>query len=168
MSIVALGAVLIAVGVAVVVVEAHASTGGVLGLAGVLAAVAGIGLALAGAGIALVVAVPVVVVLALAGVLATLMMAHKVVVAGRQAVRTGPSALIGRAALVRTWQGDTGQVVADGALWGARRAFGWSGPDPVPGQTVMVSELDGLTLAVRKPFVWEEMLLVWKPSSLSW
>lgn len=78
---VVLGGVLIVTGLLVLAVEAHASTGGILGLAGVQAAAAGIGLVLVGAAVPLVLAVAA----ALAGVGAamTLMMARAVVVAPR-------------------------------------------------------------------------------------
>lgn len=165
-DIVVLGAVLVAVGMAVVVAEAHASTGGVLGLVGVLVGVLGIGLTMAGAGITLLVAVPVAALLALAGAAAALAVANEVRTARRQQVRTGPEALIGRPAVVRTWSYREGQVAAEGSLWQARLAYGWRDPRPVPGETVVIAELDGLTFSVRRPYPSEE-LSVWTPSSLS-
>lgn len=165
MDVVVLGAVLIAVGLAVVVAEAHASTGGILGLGGVLAAVAGIGLTLAGAGVALVVAIPIAVVLALLGAAGSLVLGRQVLAARRQQVRTGPETLVGRPATVRTWSYAEGMVAADGTLWRAQLAYGWQEPRPRPGETVVIAELEGLTVSVRRPHAGEE--LVWTSSSLS-
>lgn len=80
---VVLGGVLIVTGLLVLAVEAHASTGGILGLAGVQAAAAGIGLVLVGAAVPLVLAVAVAAALAGVGAAMTLMMARAVVVAPR-------------------------------------------------------------------------------------
>lgn len=163
---VALGVVVVLAGLAVLLVEAHASTAGILGLAGVLAAAAGIGLMMAGVGAPLLVAVPIAAALALAGVVAAMRMARHVWVAHRRAVRTGPGALIGATATVRTWDGDEGQVAAAGTLWRARMTYGWEDAPPAPGQTVIVDELDGLTVSVHQPDE-REVMPVWKPSSLS-
>jgi len=164
--VIALGAVLVLAGLAVLVIEAHVSTAGVLGVAGVLAAAAGVGLIIAGFGAALVVAVPVAVVAACAGMVAIAVVAQKVIAARNQLVRVGPSALIGVTATVRTWSESEGQVAADGTLWRARVSWGWEDPPPVPGETVVVNELDGLTVSVRRPHPWE-VAPVWVPSSLS-
>lgn len=165
-DVISLGVIVVLAGLAVLVIEAHASTAGVLGLAGVMAAAAGIGLMIAGSGAGLVLAVPVSIMLAVAGMAATVIMARKVLAARDEAVRTGPSSLIGATATVRTWSGDEGQVATDGTLWSARMSYGWEDPPPLPGQTVIVAELDGLTLSVRRPHPWE-VAPVWVPSSLS-
>lgn len=147
---VALGGILIVVGLAVVVMEAHASTGGILGLVGVLAAAAGIGLMLAGSGVSALVAALVAVALALAGTVGTLMIARAVLGARRQQLRTGPSTLVGAPATVCTWNGDEGQVTIEGTLWRAVLADGWEGPRPASGQAVTVTRLDGLTVAIGR------------------
>lgn len=166
MDVVVLGVVLVVVGAAVVVAEAHASTGGILGLAGVLAIVAGIGLTMAGAGIPLLVAVPVASVVALLGGGATLLAGREVLLARRQRVRTGPESLVGQVATVRTWRYREGQVAIGGSLWRARLAYGWADPRPEPGQSVVISELHGLTVSIRRPAAGEEQS-AWTPSSLS-
>lgn len=163
---VTLGVVLIVVGLAVLVAEAHLPTAGVLGLAGVMTSAAGAGVLIAGVGASLFLAVPVAVAVALGGAAATLWMAREVFVAHRRAVRTGPSALIGTAATVRTWDDGQGQVSAEGTLWRARMSYWSEGPEPAPGETVIVDELDGLTLSVHRPDAWEVMP-TWKPSSPS-
>lgn len=144
-----LGVVVVVLGLAIVVVEAHASTGGVLAVAGVMAFAAGAGLIMAGSGAALVLAVPVSVLLAVLGLLATMLMARKVLVARGQAPQTGPSALVGTVATVRTWTQDEGQVTADGTLWRAVLSGDWQDSRPLPGESVVVETLDGLTMSVR-------------------
>ncbi|HET8594712.1 MAG TPA: NfeD family protein [Intrasporangium sp.] len=163
---VVLGAVLMAAGMAVVVAEAHASTGGVLGLVGLMVGVVGVALVMAGAGVALVVAVPVAAALAVTGAGATLLVAREVRAARRQELRTGPETLVGRPATVRSWSYRTGQVAAEGSLWQARLAYGWTEPRPRPGEPVVISELDGLTVSIRRPLPGEEVP-PWRPSSLS-
>jgi membrane-bound serine protease (ClpP class) len=165
-DVIALGAVLVLAGLAVLVIEAHVSTAGVLGLAGVLAAAAGVGLIIADLGAALVFAVPVAVVAAFAGMVAIVVVAQKVIAARSQAARMGPDTLIGVTATVRTWSESEGQVAADGTLWRARVSWGWEDPPPALGETVVVNELDGLTVSVRRPHPWE-VAPVWAPSSLS-
>ncbi|MEO7130323.1 MAG: NfeD family protein [Dermatophilaceae bacterium] len=144
-----LGVVIVLVGLAVVIIEAHASTGGVLAVAGVMAGAAGVGLIMAGSGAALALTIPVAVLLAVVGVLGIMLMARKVVEARNQALRTGPTVLIGTLATVRTWSQLEGQVTADGALWRAVLSGDWQDTRPVPGETVAVDTLDGLTMSVR-------------------
>jgi membrane-bound serine protease (ClpP class) len=165
-DVIALGAVVVVVGLAVLVVEAHVSTAGILGLAGALAAVGGIGLILAGSGAGLLVAVPVSVVLGVACLVVGMVVTLKIRAARVEALRTGPETLIGVLGIVRTWSGDEGQVAADGTLWSARRSVLWSDPPPTPGEKVIINELAGLTVSVRRPYPWE-VTPVWTPSSLS-
>lgn len=161
-----LGVVLVLVGIAVLVIEAHLATAGVLGVAGTLSAATGVGLILAATGARLWVTIPVAVLLAVAGLVVLLMVAREVIVASHQEIRTGPDALIGQKAVVSSWTGREGQVTVAGALWRAEPAYGWEDPLPKPGETVVVSELDGLSVSVRRPHAWE-VKPVWKPSSLS-
>jgi membrane-bound serine protease (ClpP class) len=156
-NVVALGAVIVVVGMIVLVIEAHVPTAGILGLAGVLGAAAGIGLIVAGAGAPLIVSLVIASVLALAGVGTFKRMAHRIRAAHRRMIRTGPAALIGAVATVRTWDGDEGQVSAAGTLWGARMSYGCQDPAPAPGERVIIDELDGLTVTVHKPDASEVM-----------
>lgn len=162
----ALGVIVGLAGLAVLVVEAHVSTAGVLGMAGVMAVAAGVGLVLVGSGAELVVALPVAVGFAAVGMVAVAIVARAVVAARHQSVRTGPERLIGVTATVRTWSAGEGQVVSAGTLWRARVSWGWEDPPPAPGETVVVNELDGLTLSIRRPDPWE-VEPAWTPSSLS-
>lgn len=161
-----LGVVAVLIGVAVLVVEAHINTAGVLGVPGTLATATGVGLLLAATGAPLWVTIPAAALLALAGLVTLLVIAREVIVASNQEIRTGPDALIGTKAVVRSWSGREGQVDAAGALWHAELAYGWEDPMPSPGDTVVVAELDGLSVSVRRPHAWE-VRPIWKPSSLS-
>lgn len=148
-GVVVLGAFVVLVGLAVLVIEAHVTTAGVLAVAGVMAMAAGVGLIIAGSGAPLMLTIPVAVVLAVLGVLGIMLISRKVVVARNQALRTGPTALVGTVATVRTWSRHEGQVTADGTLWHAVLSCDWQDTRPVPGETVVVDTLDGLTLSVR-------------------
>jgi len=161
-----LGVVVVLAGLAVLVIEAHLNTAGVLGAVGVLGTAAGVGTILAGSGAALWVTVPVAAVLALAGLVVMLMVVREVFVAGNQQIRSGPDALIGAKGVVQSWTDREGMVLVEGALWHAEPAFGWEDPLPNPGDKVIVAELDGLSILVRRPHAWE-VIPVWKPSSLS-
>ena len=153
---IALGAVMVVVGLTLLAIEAHVSTAGLLGLAGVLAAAAGVGVIIVGSGASLAVAIPVAIVLSGLGMFAMVVATRKVVAARRQALRAGPSRLVGAVGTVRTWSRDEGQVAADGTLWRAHVSYGWEdeGP-PVPGESVIVEGLNGLTLSIRRRQSWE-------------
>lgn len=166
-AVIVLGAVVLLAGLTVLVIEAHVTSGGVLGVAGVMAGAAGVGLMIAGSGAAPVVAVPVSIALAVLGMMMLAVVAHKVMAARGQAALTGAQRMIGTAATVRTWSGDEGQVVLGGTLWRARVSYGWDdGPQLIPGDIVIVDQLAGLTLSVRRRQPWETDRS-WLPSSLS-
>lgn len=150
-----LGIVLLIVGAALAVAEAHLPTGGALGVPGIAALVAGAALTLTGLGGGAALAVPAA---AGAGAAATgylLLATRKVALARRTLARGGPEALVGSAAVVRSWEGGAGQVFVHGALWQAR--LGWSHEDgPLqPGDHVVIERVNGLTLSVRKAEEWE-------------
>src|SRR5919198_5384130 len=151
---VALGVVLVLVGAALLVAEAHLPAG-VLGIGGGLALATGAAIAIAGAGggLALILTVAL-----SAGAIAALWVAvaarKALAVWGRQTV-SGREALSGHTGVVRRWNGTDGQVLVDGALW--RACCSW--PDDQEkigeGDSVVVERVKGLTLAVRKAEDWE-------------
>jgi membrane-bound ClpP family serine protease len=154
-AVLTLGIVLLIVGAALAVAEAHLPTGGALGVPGIGALVAGAALTLTALGGGAAVAVPAA---AGAGVAATgylLLATRKVAVARRALARGGSEALVGSAGVVRSWEGTTGQVFVHGALWGAR--LGWAHEDgPLrAGDHVVIEGVNGLTLSVRKAEEWE-------------
>jgi membrane-bound serine protease (ClpP class) len=151
-----LGIVLLVVGAALAVAEAHLPTGGALGIAGVAVLIAGAAVTLTALGGGAALAVPAAVG---AGSVATgylLLATRKVAVARRALVRAGSEALLGSVAEVRAWNGAAGVVFADGALWRAR--LGWAheedGP-PRAGDGVVIEQVHGLTLEVRRAEEWE-------------
>jgi membrane-bound ClpP family serine protease len=151
------GVVLVLVGAALLVAEAHVPTGA-FGAAGGVSLTLGAIFAMTGAGAGLAAIIPVSVG---AGAIACLWLAiatrKSLATLGRRP-RAGSEALSGRSGVVRNWNGSGGQVLVDGAIWSARRS--WPDDDDAdealePGDEVVVERLSGLTLAVRKAERWE-------------
>jgi len=113
-------------------------------------------LVLSGAGASAGTVVAAGVVVALAGLALAWLLLVKSLAARRLAVRSGPQALIGRVATVRSVLSPIGRVQLDGTLWRARL---WELEDegvPVAeGSAVVVESIDGLTLTVRPAEEWE-------------
>lgn len=151
-----LGFVLLLMGAALVVAEAHVP-GGILGVAGGLALIAGgiIVIAALGGGAAL--AVPVGIGLGAAAGGWTVVGASKAATARRGRVQAGAEALRGRLGVVRHWSEPGGQVFVEGALWRARHE--WPGPEEGEalheGDPIVVERVSGLTLCVRRADEWE-------------
>jgi membrane-bound serine protease (ClpP class) len=151
----ALGILLIVVGAALVVAEAHLPSHGALAVAAAAAMAAGIALALSGAGAAAGAVIGAGVATGLAGLLLAGVILRASLRAGRVRVHTGPRALVGRVATVRHVPAPVGQVQLDGALWRAR-LWGLEGErGVVEGDAVVVDRVDGLTLTVRPAEEWE-------------
>jgi membrane-bound ClpP family serine protease len=149
-----IGIVLVLVGAALLVAEAHMPAGA-LGVAGGISLAGGAALAIVAAGGGLAIVLPVVVG---AGAVAGgwLMVATRKSLAIRtRRARAGQEALSGRVGVVRSWTGSAGQVFVDGALWSAHRS--WMDEDAAlcEGDPVVVERVSGLTLAVRKAEEWE-------------
>jgi membrane-bound serine protease (ClpP class) len=153
-----IGIALVVVGASLLVAEAHVPAG-VLGVAGGTSLAVGAALAIAGAGGSGA--------LVLAAIIASLMAASVwVALAARSALGTrrlravsGREALRGHVGVVRSWNGDGGQVLVDGALWRARPSvFGEHAEDGklAIGDAVVVEAVCGLTLTVRRAEEWEE------------
>jgi membrane-bound serine protease (ClpP class) len=152
----AIGVVLVLIGAALLVAEAHLPAG-VLGVAGGLALAVGAGLAIAAAGGGLPIVLPVAVGAgAVAGVW-LLVATRKALVAQSPRARVGREALSGRLGVVRSWSDGGGQVLVDGALWRARPS--WPDEDNALGEgdPVVVERVSGLTLAVRRAEDWEAL-----------
>ena len=152
-----LGVALVLVGAALLVVEAHVPAG-VLGAAGGVTLAAGAALALSGAGAGAAAIIAAVLATCIITVLWLGVVTRKALAAGGRRVTSGREALGGRMGVVRNWDATGGQVYVDGALWRARRS-------PVDddeeeqlgeGDPVVVENVRGLTLAVRKAEEWEE------------
>jgi membrane-bound ClpP family serine protease len=151
----ALGILLVIVGAALVVAEAHVAAHGALAGAGTVALAAGVVLALSVAGVAAGVVIAAGAATGLAGLALAAVILRAAVRAGRVRVHSGPRALVGRVATVRSVPAPVGQVQLDGALWRARL---WGFEDErgvAEGDAVVVDRVDGLTLTVRPAEEWE-------------
>jgi membrane-bound ClpP family serine protease len=150
-----LGVILVIVGAVLMVAEAHVPSHGVLSTGAAAALTAGVVLALSGAGAAGGAVVAAGVTVALAGLALAWLLLVKSLAARRLAVRSGPQALAGRVATVRTVPAPVGQVQLDGALWRARMWELEGGAPVAEGSAVVVESVDGLTLTVRPAEEWE-------------
>lgn len=152
----ALTVALLLAGLALLVVEAHLPTYGVLAAIGVGALGAGIvlGLAESGAGVAVVLALvlPLLAVAVAVGWLAS----RKALAASRRRARCGAEELVGQVGVVRRPLDPLGHVVVAGELWRARRSWAEEDePPPAEGEPVVVDRVQGLTLSVRRAETWE-------------
>jgi membrane-bound serine protease (ClpP class) len=150
-----LGVILVVVGTALMVVEAHLPSHGVLATGAVAALTAGVVLALSGAGAAGGAVMAAGVAVAVAGLALAWLLVVKSLAVRRLATRSGPRALAGRVATVRTVPAPVGQVQLDGALWRARMWELEGGAPVAEGSAVVVESVDGLTLTVRPAEEWE-------------
>jgi membrane-bound serine protease (ClpP class) len=152
----AIGIVLVFVGATLMVAEAHVASHGVLGAGAAAALAAGVALTLAGAGLSAGAVIASGAAVALAGLALAWLLLVKSLAIRRIAVRSGPPALLGRVATVRSVPAPVGQVLLDGALWRARLWI--DEPDRAElaaGSAVVVEAVDGLTLTVRPAEEWE-------------
>jgi membrane-bound ClpP family serine protease len=150
-----IGVVLVLVGVALLVAEAHMPAGA-LGAAGGLALAAGAALAIAGAGggLALVLAA-MIASAAVAGIWLAIV-TRKAIATRALRASSGREALSGHLGVVRSWSNGGGQVFVDGALWRARRSWADEEGELGAGDQVVVERVTGLTLAVRRAEDWEQ------------
>ena len=151
-----LGVVLMMLGVVLMVAEAHVPAHGTIATGAVAVLTAGVVLTLSATGAAAAAVVAAGVTVALSGLAVAWLLAAKSIAAHRLAVRSGPLALAGRVATVRTVPAPIGRVQLDGALWRARI---WE-PDEeraplAEGSAVIVESIKGLTLTVRPAEEWE-------------
>jgi membrane-bound serine protease (ClpP class) len=146
----ALIVVLVVTGVSLLIAEAHVASYGLLGICGVAAfATAGVLAAETAGGsllLALALVLPAAVVMTALVALAT----GRVLAVRRGRPRVGPEALIGRVGVVR--QGD---VVVSGERWRARSSLLEDEPELHDGEQVVVEQIQGLTLSVRRAEEWE-------------
>jgi membrane-bound serine protease (ClpP class) len=147
---------LLILGLVLLVVEAHLPTFGLLGTAGVASLVSGVVLAVVGAGGSIGLALGIGLPLAAAALAIGVVALGKVRTASRGRARCGTDGLVGRLGVVRRPLDPQGHVLIDGALWRARRS--WAEEDDVPpaeGDPVVVDQVQGLTLSVRRAELWE-------------
>ena len=152
----ALAVALMVTGALLLVAEAHLASYGLLGVAGALALLGGGVLAVGEAGgsvlLAIALAVPVAV-----GLVALMVVAsHKSLALRRRRPRSGAEALIGRVGVVRHTPAPVGDVLVEGELWRARTSW-LDEPALREGELVVIEQVHGLTLGVRRAEEWEVM-----------
>ena len=147
---------LLIVGCGLLVAEAHLPTYGALGTAGVAAFVAAIVLAVLDSGGSLALAFALTVPIAALIITLGVVWIRKALTVSRQRARGGGEGLIGHVGVVRRTLDPMGQVAIDGELWRARRCWVEEDePAPGEGEPVVVDQVQGLTLSVRRAEVWE-------------
>ena len=148
---IALAVALLVTGAALLVAEAHVTSYGVLGLTGTLALVGGGVLAVEAAGgsiaLALALMLPVAAIVAVFTLIAT----RKALATRRLRPRNGAAGLVGRVGVVRN-----GNVMVEGELWRARASWA-DEPALREGEHVVIEQVHGLTLGVRRADEWEVM-----------
>lgn len=149
-----LGIALLVTGTALLIVEAHVTSYGILGIAGLLAMVAGAAVSVDAAGGGPLLVAAIVLLLGASGGAVVLAMTVRVMASARSRARTGTEALVGRVGEVRAVPGPVGQVFVDGALWRARPSVDEEEAIQA-GDRVVVERVAGLTLTVRRAEEWE-------------
>jgi membrane-bound serine protease (ClpP class) len=149
------GVVLMVVGAALMVAEAHVASHGVLGTTAAALLTAGVVLVLSGAGVVGVAVLATALAVGLAGLGMSWLLLVKSLATRRLTVRSGAPALLGRVATVRSVPAPIGQVQLDGALWRARRSELEEAAELSEGSPVVVESVNGLTLTVRPAEEWE-------------
>jgi membrane-bound ClpP family serine protease len=146
---------LLLTGASLLVAEAHVPSYGVLGITGVaLLATGGVlGVSASGAGVLVGLALVVPLALVMTGLVT--LVARKALAVSRRRARGGADGLIGCVGVVRRDVGPVGDVFVAGELWRARRS--WVDEDAVlgAGEHVVVEQVQGLTLSVRRAEEWE-------------
>jgi membrane-bound serine protease (ClpP class) len=150
-----LSVVLMITGAVLLVAEAHVVSYGALGVAGILALVAGAVLAVSAAGGSVAVALALAVPAALVTVALMLVAGRKALALRRRRPQGGSTGLIGRVGVVRRAPAPVGDVLVGGELWRARCSWVDGEPALREGEHVVVEQVHGLTLAVRRAEEWE-------------
>jgi membrane-bound serine protease (ClpP class) len=138
------GAALVLLGIALMVVEAHIGSLGLIGIAGVVAFVIGAIFMFPGGGPGAELSLPVIVAVAAASALFFVVVVGMLLRSRRRAVVTGPEALPGAAGEVVSWDGTEGRVRVFSEIWRARAAVPLAA-----GDRVKVIARDGLTVIVE-------------------
>jgi membrane-bound ClpP family serine protease len=141
---------LVVIGASLLIVEAHVASYGLLGLCGIAALSAAAVLAAEAAGGSALLALALVLPAAIAMSVLTVVATRKALVLRRRRPRAGPEELVGRIGVMQH-----GDVLISGERWRARRS--WIEEDRAleEGDQVVVEQVQGLTLSVRRAEEWE-------------
>jgi membrane-bound ClpP family serine protease len=146
---------LLVTGAALLVAEAHLTSYGVLGLTGVAMLAAGGILAVEAAGGSVLLALALIVPAMLATGALVAVAARKALAISRRRAHGGSSGLVGRLGVVRREVAPLGAVFVEGELWRARRSHFDENAQLREGEQVVVEQVQGLTLSVRRAEEWE-------------
>jgi membrane-bound serine protease (ClpP class) len=146
---------LLVTGAALLVAEAHVASYGLLGLAGALVLAGGVGLALDAGGVSLALVLALAAAFAAGSTALALVAARATLKVRRRRALGGAQGLVGRVGVVRRALTPVGVVLVMGELWNARPAWSESEPAPAEGEDVIVEQVRGLTLWVRRAEEWE-------------
>jgi membrane-bound serine protease (ClpP class) len=150
----ALAVALMITGALLIVAEAHVVSYGVLGVTGTLALLAGGVLAVSEAGGSVLLAIALGVPVAIGLVAVMLVAGRKSLALRRRRPKGGADGLIGRVGVVRHAPAPVGDVLVEGELWRARSSWA-DEPALREGEHVVIEQVHGLTLAVRRADEWE-------------
>ncbi len=151
----ALGVALLVAAVVLLLAEAHLSTGGLMAACASAAAIGGVTLVLLGAGASASVVLIVAVCTAAAAVSLLTLARRRILLPLRARPRTGREALVGHVGVVRSLDGLAAEVFLDGSLWRAEPCPVHHETELHDGDRVVVENVNGLTLRVRKAEEWE-------------
>jgi membrane-bound serine protease (ClpP class) len=138
------GAALVLLGIALMVVEAHIGSLGLIGIAGAVAFVIGAILMFPAGAPGATLSLAVVLAAAAVSVVFFLVILAMLLRTRRRAVVTGAEALLGAEGEVVSWQGAEGRVRVESEIWRARAAGLLA-----PGARIKVIDRDGLTVVVE-------------------
>lgn len=151
----ALGLVLLVVALVLLLVEAHLSTGGLIGACASVALVGGVVLLLLAAGAGAAVVLIVALCVGAAAISLLLLARRRILRPLGMRPRTGREALVGHVGVVRHSDGPEAEVFLDGSLWRAEPSPVHHEAELYDGERVVVESVNGLTLCVRKAEEWE-------------
>jgi membrane-bound serine protease (ClpP class) len=150
----ALAVALMVTGALLLIAEAHLASYGLLGVAGVLALGAGGLLAISEAGGSVVLGLAIFLPIAIGLVVLMVVAGRKSMALRRRRPKSGAQALVGRVGVVRHAPAPVGDVLVEGELWRARTSW-MDEPALREGELVVIEQVHGLTLAVRRAEEWE-------------
>jgi membrane-bound ClpP family serine protease len=139
---------LVVIGASLLIAEAHVASYGLLGVCGIAALAGAAVLAAEAAGGSLLLALVLVLPAAAAAGGLVVVATHKSLALRRRRPQTGAEGLIGRVGVI-----NHGDVVVSGERWRARRS--WVDEELGEGDQVVVEQVQGLTLSVRRAEEWE-------------
>jgi membrane-bound ClpP family serine protease len=142
---------LVVLGASLLIAEAHVASYGLLGLAGVAALATAGALTIGSLGGSVLLGVLVMLPAVAVSAWLVAVVARKSLAVRHHRPRGGADELVGRLGTVRH-----GNVFVDGELWRARRSWADDGERALgEGEQVVVEQVQGLTLSVRRAEEWE-------------